>query len=75
MNNAGIAEQAKSWEGIDKWHKVFDVNLFGCVFILFLRAKQRAFVNQFIYGDDHLQGLECAANVRQGEFTICLVRS
>ncbi|KAG6879338.1 hypothetical protein C0992_003472 [Termitomyces sp. T32_za158] len=31
MNNAGIAAKGTSWEGIDAWHKVFDVNLFGVV--------------------------------------------
>ncbi|KAG6902539.1 hypothetical protein C0995_015357 [Termitomyces sp. Mi166 len=31
MNNAGIAAAGKSWEGLDAWHKVFDVNLFGVV--------------------------------------------
>ncbi|KAH9850199.1 NAD-P-binding protein [Lenzites betulinus] len=29
MNNAAIAPVGKSWDGIDNWHKVFDVNLFG----------------------------------------------
>ena len=36
----------------------------------FSRTNERALVNQLIYGN--WQGLECAANVRQGEFTICL---
>ncbi|KAG5719240.1 hypothetical protein E4T56_gene13396 [Termitomyces sp. T112] len=31
MNNAGIAAKGTSWEGLDAWHKVFDVNLFGVV--------------------------------------------
>ncbi|KAI0652998.1 NAD-P-binding protein [Cubamyces menziesii] len=29
MNNAAIAPKGTSWEGIDNWRKVFDVNLFG----------------------------------------------
>jgi NAD(P)-dependent dehydrogenase (short-subunit alcohol dehydrogenase family) len=29
MNNAGIACKGTSWEGLDNWHKVFDVNVFG----------------------------------------------
>ncbi|PPQ92913.1 hypothetical protein CVT25_009178, partial [Psilocybe cyanescens] len=29
MNNAGIGPRGTSWEGIDDWHKIFDVNLFG----------------------------------------------
>ncbi|PPQ85001.1 hypothetical protein CVT25_010500, partial [Psilocybe cyanescens] len=31
MNNAGIGPKGTSWEGIDNWHKIFDVNLFGVV--------------------------------------------
>ncbi|KAF8631058.1 hypothetical protein AX15_002664 [Amanita polypyramis BW_CC] len=31
MNNAGIAARGASWAGLDNWHKVFDVNLFGVV--------------------------------------------
>lgn len=29
MNNAGIANKGTSWEGIDNWHQVFEVNVFG----------------------------------------------
>ncbi|KAG6849688.1 hypothetical protein H0H93_006306 [Arthromyces matolae] len=29
MNNAGIGAKGTSWEGLDTWHKVFNVNLFG----------------------------------------------
>ncbi|KAI0088531.1 NAD(P)-binding protein [Irpex rosettiformis] len=29
VNNAGIGPIGKSWEGLDNWHKVFDVNVFG----------------------------------------------
>lgn len=31
MNNAGIGLRGTSWEGMENWHKVFDVNLFGWV--------------------------------------------
>ena len=31
MNNAGIGLRGTSWDGLDNWHKIFDVNLFGCV--------------------------------------------
>jgi len=31
INNAGIYLPGKSWEGLDNWHKVIDVNLFGIV--------------------------------------------
>jgi NADP-dependent 3-hydroxy acid dehydrogenase YdfG len=31
MNNAGVADKGTSWDGIDNWKKVFDVNVFGCV--------------------------------------------
>lgn len=29
MNNAGIGLTGTSWEGLDNWHKIFDVNVFG----------------------------------------------
>ena len=32
MNNAGIGLTGTSYAGLDNWHKVFDVNVFGCVF-------------------------------------------
>ena len=35
MNNAGIGNKGTSWDGIDNWHKVFDVNVFGWEFILY----------------------------------------
>jgi len=31
LNNAGIGIKGTSWEGLDNWHKIFDVNLFGIV--------------------------------------------
>lgn len=36
MNNAGVGglngEKGTSWKGLNSWHKVFEVNLFGYVF-------------------------------------------
>ncbi|KAM5540856.1 hypothetical protein V8D89_005500 [Ganoderma adspersum] len=29
MNNAAVGTKGASWEGLDNWHKVFDVNVFG----------------------------------------------
>ncbi|KAI0345635.1 NAD-P-binding protein [Trametopsis cervina] len=29
LNNAGIGLRGTSWDGLDNWHKIFDVNLFG----------------------------------------------
>ncbi|KAI0698457.1 hypothetical protein BC835DRAFT_1405362 [Cytidiella melzeri] len=31
LNNAGIGAKGTSWEGLDNWHRVMDVNLFGVV--------------------------------------------
>ncbi|GJE97647.1 NAD(P)-dependent dehydrogenase [Phanerochaete sordida] len=31
MNNAGIGAIGTSWEGLDNWHKIFEVNVFGIV--------------------------------------------
>ena len=31
FNNASVGAKGKSWEGIESWKRVFDVNLFGCV--------------------------------------------
>ncbi|KAF8158474.1 hypothetical protein B0H34DRAFT_656026 [Crassisporium funariophilum] len=31
MNNAGVGDKGTSWEGMDAWHKIFDINLFGVV--------------------------------------------
>jgi len=31
MNNAGIGAVGTSWDGLESWRKVFDVNLFGVV--------------------------------------------
>ncbi|PCH40436.1 NAD(P)-binding protein [Wolfiporia cocos MD-104 SS10] len=31
MNNAGIGPLGTSWDSLDAWHKIFDVNVFGVV--------------------------------------------
>ncbi|GLB38181.1 putative short-chain dehydrogenases reductases (SDR) family protein [Lyophyllum shimeji] len=31
MNNAGIGIKGTSWEGLENWHKIFNVNVFGVV--------------------------------------------
>ncbi|KAH9480245.1 3-oxoacyl-[acyl-carrier-protein] reductase FabG [Psilocybe cubensis] len=31
MNNAGIGLKGTSWEGLDNWHKIFEVNVFGVI--------------------------------------------
>jgi len=31
MNNAGVGDKGTSWEGLDNWRKIFDINLFGIV--------------------------------------------
>ena len=35
LNNAGIAAIGRSYEGLDTWKAVMDVNLFGYVFFRF----------------------------------------
>jgi len=32
LNNAAIGVTGKSWEGLDNWKSIMDVNLFGYVF-------------------------------------------
>lgn len=31
LNNAGIGPSGTSWDGLDNWHKIFAVNVFGIV--------------------------------------------
>ncbi|KAL0061816.1 hypothetical protein AAF712_011334 [Marasmius tenuissimus] len=33
MNNAGIGAKGTSWDGLDNWKKVFDINVFGSAMI------------------------------------------
>jgi len=42
MNNAGIGPKGTSWEGLDNWHKIFDVNVFGVVNV------QQTFVSSMV---------------------------
>jgi NAD(P)-dependent dehydrogenase (short-subunit alcohol dehydrogenase family) len=46
MNNAGIANKGSSWDGIDSWHKVFDVNVFGVVNV------QQTFVPNMLFQEN-----------------------
>ena len=38
LNNAAVAVTGHSFEGLDNWKTVMDVNLFGCAFFFFLRC-------------------------------------
>ncbi|KAH8085952.1 NAD-P-binding protein [Cristinia sonorae] len=46
MNNAGIGNKGTSWGGLDEWHKVIDVNLFGIVNV------QQTFVPAMIHQEN-----------------------
>ncbi|KAF8957266.1 hypothetical protein BDZ97DRAFT_1847428 [Flammula alnicola] len=46
MNNAGIGNKGTSWDGIENWRKVFDVNLFGIVNV------QQTFVPSMIHQEN-----------------------
>jgi NAD(P)-dependent dehydrogenase (short-subunit alcohol dehydrogenase family) len=46
MNNAGVADKGTSWDGIEQWRKVFDVNLFGIVNV------QQTFVPSMIHQEN-----------------------
>ncbi|KJA16942.1 hypothetical protein HYPSUDRAFT_71010 [Hypholoma sublateritium FD-334 SS-4] len=46
MNNAGIGNLGTSWDGIENWRKVFDVNLFGIVNV------QQTFVPSMIHQEN-----------------------
>jgi len=50
MNNAGVSglneRKGTSWEGLDAWKKVFDVNLFGVINV------QQAFVPNMIHQEN-----------------------
>lgn len=46
LNNAGIAPPGKSWEGIDNWHKLFNVNVFGVLNV------QQTFVRSMIHQEN-----------------------
>jgi len=46
MNNAGIGLKGTSWDGLDAWHKIFDVNLFGILNV------QQEFVPHMIHQEN-----------------------
>ncbi|TFK23424.1 NAD(P)-binding protein [Coprinopsis marcescibilis] len=46
LNNAGIGIKGTSWEGIDKWREIFDVNLFGVINV------QQTFVPRMIHQEN-----------------------
>ncbi|KAF6747975.1 hypothetical protein DFP72DRAFT_585209 [Ephemerocybe angulata] len=59
MNNAGIgADQGKSWEGLDNWHKIFNVNLFGVLNV------QQTFVRSMVHQEN--QALVINTGSKQG---------
>src|ERR1700722_8598357 len=65
MNNAGINTVGTSWDGLENWKKVFDVNLFGFVFT--------KYVCGMLYADRincvcSCQCRECATDFRTGGF-------
>ncbi|KAF4577407.1 hypothetical protein EYR40_009235 [Pleurotus pulmonarius] len=58
MNNAGVGDRGTSWAGIDKWKKVFDVNLFGIVNV------QQTFVPSMLHQEN--QALIVNTGSKQG---------
>ncbi|RDB18955.1 3-oxoacyl-[acyl-carrier-protein] reductase FabG [Hypsizygus marmoreus] len=58
MNNAGIGAKGPSWGGLDAWHKVFDVNLFGIVNV------QQTFVPSMLHQEN--QALIINTGSKQG---------
>lgn len=59
MNNAGIGtDKGKSWEGIENWHKIFDVNVFGVMNV------QQTFVRSMVHQEN--QALVINTGSKQG---------
>ncbi|KAG2010383.1 short-chain dehydrogenase/reductase SDR [Coprinopsis cinerea AmutBmut pab1-1] len=46
LNNAGIAAKGTSWDGMENWKKIFDVNVFGVINV------QQAFVRSMIHQEN-----------------------
>ncbi|CCM05741.1 uncharacterized protein FIBRA_07973 [Fibroporia radiculosa] len=46
MNNAGIGPTGTSWEGLDAWHNIFDVNLWGVLHV------QQTFVPSMLHQEN-----------------------
>ncbi|TEB24205.1 NAD(P)-binding protein, partial [Coprinellus micaceus] len=58
LNNAGIAPKGASWEGIENWNKVFEVNVFGVLNV------QQTFVRSMIHQEN--QALIINTGSKQG---------
>ncbi|KAJ8523206.1 hypothetical protein ONZ45_g309 [Pleurotus djamor] len=58
MNNAGVGDRGTSWDGIENWRKVFDVNLFGIVNV------QQTFVPSMLHQEN--QALIINTGSKQG---------
>ena len=48
LNNAGIAEIGRSYEGLDMWKAVMDVNLFGYVSIPRFFCGRHTLITRFV---------------------------
>ena len=57
LNNAGIGLRGTSWNGLENWKKIFDVNIYGYVPFLFytLFSKISAFSTCFLSSFDTVQ--------------------
>lgn len=84
MNNAAIGPKGTSWEGIENWHSVFGVNVFGSVvhalmliyithdlILFYLRCS---FLPPLLNISSELrhsaqQSRQCSANLRSGELS------
>ena len=49
LNNAGIAEIGRSYEGLDMWKAVMDVNLFGYVSIPRFFCGRHTLITRFVF--------------------------
>ncbi|KIK69951.1 hypothetical protein GYMLUDRAFT_67203 [Collybiopsis luxurians FD-317 M1] len=60
MNNAGIGLKGTSWNGIDAWKTIFDVNLFGIINV------QQTFVPFMLHQEN--QGMIINTGSKQGKY-------
>jgi len=58
MNNAAIGPDSKSWEMLDNWTKIFDVNVFGVINV------QQTFVPSMLYQEN--QAMVITTGSKQG---------
>lgn len=58
MNNAGIGARGTSWDGMENWKKIFDVNLFGVVNV------QQTFVPSMLHQEN--QAMIITTGSKQG---------